>query len=160
MREFVMNFLRDRQNSIVWSIFCHNQSSIDAFCLALLMQAHTLSNNMHCGADMFLRLCVWSYLYYLGVLIVQNNLNVISQLVQLKLPRVNFAVRCVADRLYPSGDAAQIVMSWPVRVTLDRWNRINRSHGTLSSYISPRHILHNVHYLNLLYSYFLRNDIS
>lgn len=84
---------------------------------------------------------------------VQNNLDVISQLFQLKLPRVNFAIRCVTDRLYPSGDVAQIVMSWPVRVTCHR-GQVNPHQSLPRDFITrflctspPWYILHNVHHL-------------
>lgn len=84
---------------------------------------------------------------------MQNNLDVISQLFQLKLPRVNFAIRCVTDRLYPSGYVAQIVMSWPVRVTCHR-GQVNPHQSLPRDFITrflctspPWHILHNVHHL-------------
>lgn len=84
---------------------------------------------------------------------MQNNLDVISQLFQLKLPHLNFAIRCVTDRLYPSGDVAQIVMSWPVRVTCHR-GQVNPHQSLPRDFITrflctspPWHILHNVHHL-------------
>lgn len=117
MREFVWIFKRLAKicclkhflslSILYWCFF---------FCVDLLIQAHTLSNKHALWCRhlfyVFVFKCIYIFWCY-----VQNNLDVISQLVQLKLPRVNFAERCVTDRLYPSGDAAQIVMSWPVRVT-------------------------------------------
>lgn len=66
---------------------------------------------------------------------------------------MNFAIRCVTDRLYPSGDVAQIVMSWPVRVTCHR-GQVNPHQSLPRDFITrflctspPWHILHNVHHL-------------
>lgn len=142
--------LRDMRKS-VWSIFCHNQSGLYWCFLYSSADASTYLVKQHAlwCRHVFTSSIVIEVIYIFRCF-VQNNLDVISQLFQLKMPRLNFAIRCVTDRLYPSGYVAQIVMSWPVRVTCHR-GQVNPHQSLPRDFITrflctspPWHILHNV----------------